>query len=396
MAKSRRCQVGKPCGASCITRLKICRKDLISALSDEMGKVRDVIPSRSESNVSRSVPEEAKEQYQKDFAEHVLKNSAGYSNATFQPGDLLNLVLQASNDLEGEAKENLKKLMEFAVKDNQVLFVSTKDVPRDNRDVKTVRKFAELLDKSYPYLKLNFERNINFIRELKAERKEKVLADRKRKAEGLPPISRERIERIDRDIKNLSKQLKEARDKIFADNVTRSSKDSNWGFTSAQSRRVVVMDKSSTSSEKFVRGERVDVKLIARQIQETIDFRAKTPKLTDEEIFNTRFAVGRFAEGKTTNAYLHVYLHELGHQVQHRANSNVPPADSVSLKRGSTIYNTNTGISHYSRFNNHEAFAEAFATFILNPKALREHDEPLYNWVSSSLDKAMARAGAPV
>lgn len=395
----RNCRIGKSCGASCITRLKECRIDLISEMSDGMGKVRDTVENSSPEKrpPANRLPEEAKEQYQKDFLNHVEANSAKYSNATFTPRDLANLVVQASNDLEGEAKENLKKLMEFAVKDDQVLFISTREIPKDSKDVKTVRRFAELLDKGYPFLKLNYEENINRVVELRKELLKLKREDRERKAEGLLPLHSQRINRIENiELKELTKKLNEARETVFKANITRSNNEGNWGFTSAESKRIVISDRSSIPADRFVVGERGDARLAARQIKETIDFRASKPKMTDEEHNQTKFVAGRFADGKTSTAYLYVYIHELGHQVDFRSGQvNTGLRDSVSLSRGSTLYHSNRGISKYSTFNEREAFAEAFSAFILNPKALRDHDPPLYNWVKGAFDAAIQNAGKP-
>lgn len=395
---ARRCRVGKPCGATCITRSKICRKDFISEMSDDVGKFRDSVQSRgSGGSESRRLPEEAREQYQKDFLDHVERNSAGYSTATFQPRDLANLLVQASNDLEGEAKENLKRLMDFVVKDDQVLFVSTRETPKEIRDVKTIKKFVDLLEKSYPPLRLDYEVKLGRIRSLVKEMRDKIKQDQERVKNGQMPMWKERISRIrNKELKELADQLKEAREKIFAVGVTRTDNPNNWGFTNRTSRRVVVTDRSNIPSDRFVVGERADAKLAAKQVRETMEFRAGKQKLTDEEIHQTKFVVGRFGEGKTTSAYLHVYIHELGHQIHYRSGEPLPPKDSVSLSRGSTLAESNKGISKYSTVNHQETFAEAFAAFVLNPKALRENDEPLYNWVRSNFETAIERVGAPI
>lgn len=52
------------------------------------------------------------------------------------------------------------------------------------------------------------------------------------------------------------------------------------------------------------------------------------------------------------------------------------------------------GLTEYSSVNKFEAFAEAFVAFTFNPKALKQADEPLYDWVKGSMDAALSKAGA--
>lgn len=299
MKGNRNCDIGKSCGATCIARRKICKIDLVSEISDGLDRVKEAIPIKEGSGeVVMGPSSEAKEQYQKDFIKHVEGNSINYPTASFQPRDLVNLVVQASNSLQGEAKDNLKRLMEFAIKDGQVLFIATKDDPKGRVKAKDLRRFASLLDQSYPGLKINFEQRIQRIVDMKKELKTKLGQDKEREKEGLLPANKQRTDRLRQDIKRAALELKEARNQIFKPGVTRSEKDGNWGFTNDTSRRVVIMDRSNIPSDRFVKGERADTSLIARQIKETMDFRANTPKLTDDEIYRTKFVVGRFAEGE--------------------------------------------------------------------------------------------------
>lgn len=393
MSRDKNCKIGKSCRSACISKLKHCRVELGQELSDDMVKARDSSP-RVESR--GKLPDEAKEQYQKDFVNHVDKNSAKYSNATFSPRDLANLLVQASNDLEGEAKENMKKLLQFVVKDDQVVFVSTLKETEKKRDIKTVKRFMELLEKSYPRLKLKYNFSIGQIIKLKEEQRVKTKEDRERKERGLPPIHSQRISGIQRELQMHGKTIKEARDKVFDAGVTRSDKEGNWGFTNGFSRRVVITDRSSIPANRWVDGERGDAKLVSQQMRDVMDFRASKPKLSDEEQLETKFIAGRFGEGKTNSAYAYVYVHELGHQVHYRSGEGFPPSDSVSKSRGSTLYSSNRGLSKYSEHSHQETFAEAFSAFIFNPEALREHDEPMYNWVKSSFETALQKAGTPL
>lgn len=381
--------------------------DLVDGLSEDLGAVRNAVPDKT----MRSSPgggadsNEASEQFQKDFLSHVEENSAGYSNATFNSRDLANLVVQASNDLEGEAKENLKRLMQFVKRDDQVLFISSFDPPEDRKSARVLNRFMELLNKSTPKwasgkadnYTLVIGNKIRYLMDLKREEREKIKEDKARLRDGLQPMWRERLDRIRRDVKEIGKQIKEAREKVFTRAITLPLGQGNWGYTSDGSKRVVIVDRSGlVPSERFVPGVRADAKLIAKQMEETMRFRANNQKLTDEEQNRYKFVAGRFDEGKTHNAYLYVYAHELGHQIHYRSGAKLVPEDSTTWRRGSTFPHSNRGISDYSRKNHNEAFAEAFAAFIFNPKALREYDEPLYKWVKSNFEVALEKAGSPL
>lgn len=401
MSRIRRCQKGKPCGATCITRRKVCRKDLVMGLSEDLGTVRDSVSDRgsAEEGTKRvRFPDEASEQYQKDFLDHVERNSTSYAKSTFDHMDLANMVVQASNQLEGEAKENLKRLMDFVRKDDQVLIVSTYD---NTGNKKGIARFISLLNKSQPLWAAekngmtSFERTLKYMRTLIEELKEKTAQDRQRVREGLTPLHRQRIDRLQSDLKRIGGEIRNAREKLFSRAITYPLGQGNWGFTSHDSRKTVVVDRSTLNpKDRFTPGARVDAKLIAKQMKDNIDFRASKPKLTDEEQSLSHLVVGRLPEGKVNNTYLYAYIHELGHQIHYRSGKEFPPSDSVSLNRGrGSMAINNSGISRYSNHHFNEAFAEAFSVFIFNPSALREHDEPLYNWIRSNFDKAIENVG---
>jgi hypothetical protein len=399
---NRRCQKGKPCGATCITRIKVCRMNLARSLSDGLamasGSLTDkdsqtTFPEKQEKKIE---VKGATEQYQKDYLDHVERNSAGFSTATFSPRDLANHLVEASNQLEGEAKDNMRRLMEFVVKDRQVLFVSDFGEAKSQRDF---TRFARLLESSYPSMKLEFERKVNRLRLINGDLKRLTQEDRERVKNGEEPLHAQRISYAKKELQKIGKEIKEIRDKVFQPGTTAPTGPNNWGYTNPKSRRVIVVDRSSNGKDKFDSGKPVDAKLIAKQMQETMEARASKSSLSPEEQKMTYFIAGRFADGFTTNAYAYVYVHELGHQIDFRASGLSVPNDSVSQGRGpspETNPESNRGLSKYSNLNFNEAFAEAFSAFIYNPAALRQYDEPMYELVKSNFEKAIQRAGLQI
>ena len=153
------------------------------------------------------------------------------------------------------------------------------------------------------------------------------------------------------------------------------------GHTSSFQRSIVVTDDfDELLHSPFDKTGRVDIDGLSKGIGNNLGARAK-PSLTTREAMDTYEGRRR---GTRNESVLYTYIHETGHQVYFRAGSPPPP----KLK-----WRAPTG---YGETNTDELFAESFAAYTLNPKALREYDEGLFRWVESAYAKALGNAGKPL
>lgn len=388
--KRKRCGKGNPCGYTCIERNDRCVLELGKDVSDGVSKAAKTISSRGEprdKDVSK-------------FVVHVTENSFSIPGAQFSGKDLANAMAQAHQGLTGEAKENLRKTMDFVVRDNQSAIIS---MPRESYvrngvkaggvealenlsswvkspEFKRVMQFSYGSHKHNPlYLanRLNVQLSGLKIKEGELLRKIEVLSQ-----SGRNPKS------YQDELRETRKRMGVAKETLKSPNLNTASfflgREGLEGFTNSNSRQTVIMDLG------FDKKRGVDVGSLSMGIRETMGKRARWAELSPDDQLSTSNIHGLGRNQKSINERtLSTYLHEVGHQFHYRSGIEDPPRDSISLSR-----REGRGLSWYSTQGPREVFAEAFVAFVLNPSALRKYDEPIYNWVSRNFDEALRNAGS--
>lgn len=377
IAKKRNCQKGRPCGFTCIDPDEICRKELGQNISEGLGKVSEEVSSR--------------DSLQENFLKILEKNSFSLPNRSFSSKDVANAVIQASNQLEGEAKENLRKMMSFVEKDKQNLVISTTHSYHNQvTDSSWVNspEFKELTARAYA--KGNPSDTVNKLRldvenlDMNIERLLKKIEVFEKNGQDTKVVVANLLEaRKERRIK-----LEELRYPDFAIAKKVLARDGVRGFTNSNSRNIILID-NPKGYGGFNKGRATDATLISKQIQDTMERRANWASLTPEQQSATFNIVGSLGKDKFNERLLATYVHEMGHQIHYRSGIEDPPPKSTTLGRA-----LGRGISGYSNESYRETFAEAFVAFVFNPKALKQQDEPLYNWVRDNLDYALSNAGS--
>jgi hypothetical protein len=406
----KKCKIGKSCGATCIARHEICAVDLADPVSSDLAK--------ASGKVSSGKPKE-NDKLSSEFSKHLEENSFTIPGRSFTHRDVANMVNQAAAGLTGEARENIDKMRQFVVRDKQVLFVSTNggDGPFKGRGFpKWVQyeDFLKLLDKSIdfqvwgPALGLmNFFGAKSFSAHMKAYLDSEMFRGakeglKKDKAEELKlertiAMRRKRGWKTD-DQEFLLEELKRGRRTTASLLGSRLRNYSNiiavspgaMGSTNPGSRMTLLADSSKDSP--YSSSQRVDSGRLQQRVSDVISRRATAKDSTDiAELDKGTFTfAGNRKGGPNNDTILMAYVHEIGHQIQFRSGKSreSPPEDSISLNRQIA-----PGITRYSRETKNETFAEAFVAYVFNPKALRDHDEPLYNWVRDTVEKGLLNAG---
>lgn len=394
--KKRQCTKGKSCGRTCISRVRVCRVDAEEGLSKGLSKVSKGLGDRSRVDGSNG----------DKFLRHMRANSFEVPVRSFNGEDVAKMLNKAVNDLDGEAKVNLDKLRQFAMKDGQALFVSMpyNDYLKKHGDKAAERatkwsmssEYIRLLDRSTPSAytfakkKADLEERIDkgtaFVKSLRER-----IAEREAKGYDTS-LDKSTLKKLSSSLREDKKLLRE----LPMDLARRTmSLDDVGGWTQKFSRYVVINETSLSFS--YDRSREIDPKSIQSSIASVIAQRMGATNSTniDALTLSTHDFTSAYSRPNSTisarrnEQILMTYVHEMGHQVHFRAGSPNPPADSVSLGR-----RVAKGITEYSTTNHFETFAEAFVAYTFNPKALRQADEPLYNWVRDSVDSAMAKAGA--
>lgn len=379
--KKRNCQKGRPCGFTCIDPTEICRKELGDSVSNGLSQVARDVSSR--------------DKLQSDYASHVASRSFSLPDRKFGAMDLANAVIEASNQLQGEAKENFRKMMDFVVRDGQGLLVSTNKVDYDRdasrkgglnaysgswiRSPELERLMGETSGKVNPLNTVKrLEVSIEKLRETESRMLEKikVLEDNGQDAK----VAIQTLLETRKELRMKREALKNP-DYAVAEKLI--AHGSITGFTSSGSRYVVLSD-----SYGFDKGKPVDANLLSSQVQKTMEQRANWANLTPEQKANTHSIFGGLRDGSVERV-LGTYVHELGHQIHYRSGIEDPPYYSATLKRAE-----GRGLSGYSNASYRETFAEAFAAFVFNPTALKQQDSSMYNWVQKNLDLALRNAGS--
>lgn len=379
--KKRNCQKGRPCGFTCIDPTEICRKELGDPVSNGLSKVASDVSNR--------------DKLQSDYVGHVASRSFSLPDSQFGAKDLANAVVEASNQLQGEAKENFRKMMDFVVRDGQGLLVSTNKVDYDRRAsgkgglnayssswVKSP-ELERLMDatsgKTNPIDRVKrLEASIEKLKETESRMLEKIKV---LEANGQDAkVAKETLLETRKELRMKREALKNPDYAVAERFIARGGMT---GFTSSGSRYVVLSD-----SYGFDKGKQVDANLLSSQVQKTMEQRANWSNLTPEQKANTHSIFGELRAGSVERV-LGTYVHELGHQIHYRSGIEDPPYYSDTLRRVG-----GRGLSGYSNASYRETFAEAFAAFVFNPTALKQQDPAIYSWVQKNLDMALRNAGS--
>lgn len=386
--KRKRCQKGNPCGYACIERNDRCVMELGPEVSSGVRKAAGTVATRGG----------ALDETATKFTEHVTKNSFALPNTSFSVKDLANSVIQAYQGLTGEAKENLKKAMDFVVKDGQSAIISLSKGAYLNNAWNSGGEeahsswvkspgFRKVMQWSHDnkYNPIYFASGLNVkLEDLKLKEDQLLRKIDELTRSGRSPKSYEG------ELLSTRKKMRELKTDLKNPNYLVASRflgrEGLNGFTNPNSRQVVVMDNG------FDSGKKVDIKSLSQSIEDTMSRRAKGSGLSQQDQMKTLHIHGLGTDQKFANERtLSTYLHELGHQVHYRSGIEDPPKDSVSLGRKLA---DGRGLSRYSNGGPREVFAEAFVAFVLNPSALRKYDEPIYNWVSRNFNEALRNAGS--
>jgi hypothetical protein len=317
---------------------------------------------------------------------YISENSFALPNTRFTGSDVGEMVDDIINQ---QPDGNMRKLVDFAKKDGQVLFISETEQGLAKRlGIYGVRDFnkqdvpwalsAEYKTQLQKALGPDVFRDESFhserlptLKRMEKEMKEKIA--RAKESGWDDTISRNTLKNIRKDIKQSNDYLADL-PRRYSSHALGSIAD---GHTSSYTRRVVLTDDSNELLHgAFDRGRKVSAADLRKGISETLSARA------GGDVSSRTFDVRRYGGRKESIAY--TYTHETGHQVFFRAGSPPPP----KLKG-----NTPTG---YAELNTDELFAESWSAYIFDPAGLEQFDKGLYDWVESTLDKAMKNAGRPL
>jgi hypothetical protein len=317
---------------------------------------------------------------------YISENSFALPNTRFTGSDVGEMVDDIINQ---QPDGNMRKLVDFAKKDGQVLFISETEQGLAKRlGIYGVRDFnkqdvpwalsAEYKTQLQKALGPDVFRDESFhserlptLKRMEKEMKEKIA--RAKESGWDDTISRNTLKNIRKDIKQSNDYLADL-PRRYSSHALGSIAD---GHTSSYTRRVVLTDDSNELLHgAFDRGRKVSAADLRKGISETLSARA------GGDVSSRTFDVRRYGGRKESIAY--TYTHETGHQVFFRAGSPPPP----KLKG-----NTPTG---YAELNTDELFAESWSAYIFDPAGLKQFDKGLYDWVESTLGKAMKNAGRPL
>jgi hypothetical protein len=318
----------------------------------------------------------------------LKENSFAMPGVRFDGSDIGRMMADAVTDLP---ESNVSRLFEFAKKDGQVVFVSqteqglakrlgtygVRDFTKKDVPWAMTESYAKQLAKAgiqAPNPKAIQER-IDLLTKNESLLKEKIS---KAAARGWDDeISKNALKNLRRDLRQERATLKDLPRRLSSHSLGGIAD----GHTSAYARRVVITD----DFQELLQGEfERDRKVSSSQIRDGIGDLLK--KRSGPGTISSRLdsETYHFAGKGRKEGVLYTYTHETGHQVYFRAGSPAPPR----LKG-----NAPTG---YAATNNDELFAESWSAYIFNPKALKDFDEALYNWVDGAYQKAMNNAGGPL
>ena len=326
------------------------------------------------------------------FNAYLKDNSFAMPGRRFDGGDVAAMVNDGAKQ-SGEIGKSFQRLQEFVVKDGQVLFVSETEAGLAKRvGAYGVR---ELTKADVPWaLSDGYKQQIS--RALGSQilegeafhaeripalvRNEKMLKEKiaRHAAQGWDDtISKGNLAQVRKDLRTSRAYIKDLPRRYSSVSLGLPAD----GHTSSFQRSIVVTDDfDELLHSPFDKTGRVDIDGLSKGIGNNLGARAK-PSLTTREAMDTYEGRRR---GTRNESVLYTYIHETGHQVYFRAGSPPPP----KLK-----WRAPTG---YGETNTDELFAESFAAYTLNPKALREYDEGLFRWVESAYAKALGNAGKPL
>lgn len=186
----KRCDKGKSCGATCISKLRICRKDL-SSISKDISHSRDLIESRDVAAKPVSQPVElAKLESAEDFLSILREGTSppySYSDASKKVGDILkpgNSTLNESDKTKNKEDEKLNKKLEKELKAkgtsvSEALSAIEKFTDSTYNEIRTVQKGAM---SEYRLKDREFERvfTLNSGREWGKEKVKKIVGEIKK------------------------------------------------------------------------------------------------------------------------------------------------------------------------------------------------------------------------
>lgn len=365
-------------------------------------------------------PRSAQDMLASGVSKHMKEYSFAMPGTTFGGEDIANMVNEAAN-LPGEAGGNVAKMQLFILKDKQGVFVGeSMDQYSERVGARGVRDFNK---KDVPWA-MTPEYKATLEKMGLSEAFKKV-TDAEARLEQNKGVERDLKNKVDEDVKWRQRQnenigygddklgeapkdsihwanLKNVRSQMRDDKETIKdaprrlsqfafSDDGADGQTGPWSKNVTIADNGDAWHQGFDRNRKVN----AQEIQDGVGKVMRTRATLDQLEGNKRTiaAIGTFSGGsdlKNRNEkVLYIYTHEVGHQVFFRAGQPAPPPNSVSLGW------KEKGITGYAATNRDELFAESFAAYTFNPRALKEVDPPLYAWVDSTVNTALSRAGEP-
>lgn len=411
--KKKKCTKGKSCGFSCISGSKVCLVDLASDISTDTGKVAKEIESRPKAT-SKKPPEDETKGKAEALKQHLKENSFTLPGKSFGGEDIANMVNQAAKDLDGEARENISKLMDFIVRDKTGVFVTeSKDTyfatnggPKGALDKAKKwalsKEFLSLLDRTFG---VNVNNNFTEMKE-KMEEGVKQLRSRvallKKAIEDVEKFGgdargeRGLLNQLNNMLATRENDLKLLPARVGGIIFGGSNAD---GWTMQNARFVAVQE----DSKNFLHGpydknRGINSKGMQDSIAETMEKRAKATNAQAKDIavgtfhFSSGFGWDRMGKDARNEQILLTFTHEMGHQIHYRAGVPDPPPNLPSMSASRVA----KGITDYATVNPREMFAEAFVAYTYNPAALRKQDPKLYDWVNSTVNTALANAGSPI
>ncbi|MBY6223571.1 phage minor head protein [Ferrimonas balearica] len=152
------------------------------------------------------------------------------------------------------------------------------------------------------------------------------------------------------------------------------------GFTSPAYRHVVV---KAGATARLARVEMAAVLQVAEQmIKESVERTGPTTYATLNNTGTVQLHWSVSSALRTLGddaAMLATWLHELGHQLHFQIGREAPPTQRRFTTR-------------YSWSNKEEAFAEAFAAYLLAPEAMRQYDPLLAQWLANAIQRGIDTA----
>lgn len=213
----KRCEKGKSCGATCISKLKICRKELGST-SKDLSQSRDLIESRDVAAKPVSQPVElAKLESAEDFLSILREGTSSpysYWDASRKVGDILdpeNWSLKEKDKTEVEEAKRLNRKLEKELEGkgtsvNEALTAIEKFTHSSYDGVRTVQKGAMseylLKDREFDHVF-----NLNSNRERSKERVKKLVGEIKEIQKSNPDSPK--LPDLLKDLKGEQRALKE-------------------------------------------------------------------------------------------------------------------------------------------------------------------------------------------